>query len=97
MNADGKVIRWETPPNTPFGRGLHSRQPSLALAAAAEQLRRRPRRWGVLYEGEQGTASGIAATVKHGTAPWGPPGAFDACTRKVGDVVTTYARYVGEG
>jgi len=90
------VIRWENPPPTPFApKGPRTLRPD-PMADVAEELQRWPGRWGVVFEGANATAGGLAQTIRTARMQtWAPPGAFEACYRKDAEVTVVYARYIG--
>lgn len=92
------VLRWENPPPNRIsarptrrvGAGLRRWQP------VADELRRRPGQWALIFEGANGPASGLASNIVRGVpACWEPAGDFDATTRKGAESTLVYARYVG--
>lgn len=87
------VIRWEDPPprnHDQRGRAKHV----IAHELIAFQLRRQPRKWGVVFEAT--SATGPAQLIREGRlAPYRPAGSFEAALRVVDGVNVTYARYVG--
>lgn len=89
------VLRWEDPPTTGRGR---ARTGLVAHELIAYQLRKRPGEWGVIQEVTVASgAPSLAGDIKAGRyKPYQPAGSFDAVVRKVNDVVTVYARYVGQ-
>src|SRR5690242_14079601 len=92
------VIRWEEPPATLRGQGRRGIRTTAAdhWAAVAETLRDRPGEWAVIFEGDNGPASGIATKVKRAYSPaFSPAESFDALIRKVDGQTLVYARYVG--
>lgn len=101
--TERRFIRWADPPPTNYGKGA-GRRIENALARpdpwepVADLLRAHPGRWAVIVETDtQGSIANLTSTIKRGaTRAWHPPGAFDACVRKAGDVTTVYARYIGD-
>jgi hypothetical protein len=87
------VLRWQTPPEAKK-RGGGSRRN--LFAEAAEELRGMPGQWGVVFEGTNNRASGMASNINSGVYPCcRPPGSFEAVARMDAGVRTVFARYVG--
>lgn len=90
------VLRWEKPP--PGGRGpAKGPRRTAHWHACAEQLRDRPRSWGVLIENEDYlSVGGMATQIAHGRlAAFRPAGSFEARTLSTPAGFAIYARYVG--
>ncbi len=79
-------IKWEEPPTD--GRTKAD------VGAIARALRERPGEWAKVHEGI--TSATAAQRIKRGHGSWSPEGAFEAVSRKSGDRIDVYARYVGE-
>ena len=93
------IIRWEDPPRLASGRKLGTKvsKPD-PFTGVAEALRAAPGRWAVVYEGDNGPATGVASRVRQALSPaFEPAGAFEATARKVNGTTACYARYVGDG
>jgi hypothetical protein len=90
-----KIFRWEDPPA--------SRAPKVpeqpgggAWQETVARLQMEPGRWAVIYEGTNGSASGLAWSIRRGgLVGWGYPGDFETTTRAVAGQTLVYARYVG--
>lgn len=94
-----KIIRWEEPRELVRARRAPRRVEPSPWTAVAEALQAYPGEWAVIYEGNQGQASGIAQAVIQAAgrgAVFAPRGAFEALTRSVNGTTCTYARFVGE-
>lgn len=78
------VIRWEEPPESTDIRQRY--------AETAQELRRNPKTWALIFEGAKSSASAMAQRIRTGAGVWGPAGFFEA---KYVDR-RCYARYVGE-
>ena len=91
------ILRWEEPPQQIGGRTPGFRPtPRDPYESAAAELRANPGVWGVVYEGENGIANGLAGRIKRGlSVAFQPAGVFDAVSRKRDGVTVTYARYIG--
>lgn len=90
-----RLVRWEDPP-PPMHPGHEWTLGT--YTALADELRSRPGRWAVIFEGPKSERSALATHVRHGVlTAFTPPGDFDAAARVRDGVRTVYARYVGEG
>ena len=93
VTEQASVIRWEAPPPA---RGTGHHVTFSRYRAVAEQLRARRGEWAVVQE-KQGPGNGLATHIRMGQmACFTPAGDFDACTRQINGVATTYACYVGD-
>lgn len=96
------VLRWADPPPLPktcrsFTDGRRATRES-RMAPYADALREHPGRWAVVFEGSQGAASAMATHISLGQmACFTPTGDFEATSRRQGETVLCYARYVGDG
>ncbi|MEV6297829.1 hypothetical protein AB0M02_00315 [Actinoplanes sp. NPDC051861] len=94
MTMPFRILRWEDPPHAqaPAKGGGRSK-----WTEVADALREEPDRWAVLYEGRPYAATTLATVIRSGKIRcFCPTGSFAAVSRKHNDVVTVYARYVGE-
>lgn len=95
MTEQATVIRWEKPP--PSRRQGSGRGPGGRYDAVADQLRDNPGCWAVIAENVPPGRSALACHIRKGAiSAFGPAGDFDAVARRLGDVYTIYARYVGD-
>ena len=91
-----RIISWETPPPSNRGRREGNPRPSMLDHLAAE-LRARPRRWAVVFEGNQVRAGSTRNSINGGlTTAFSPAGSFEACVRTDRGKTRVFARFVGE-
>ena len=84
-------LKWEEPP--PAARG------PLGYEETAQQLKAKPGQWAIVATFPRRSNAGtLSHNIRIGrTAAWQPAGDFEAVSRKVGEEVRVYARYLGEG
>lgn len=89
------TFKWENPPKR---REVVEEKPQPSSAVVAERLRNRPGRWARVRQFDnRNTAYVYANTISHGrTRAFEPAGSFEAVSRKNGQGVHVYARFVGE-
>lgn len=99
MSEQRRIIRWEAPPPTKYGKGRGRRPQGDGRdqwETVAADLRAQPGEWAVIAEMENnGPVSTLTSAIKRGATPaWEPAGAFDAAMRKQGDLTVVYAVYL---
>jgi hypothetical protein len=87
------VIRWEDPPPAKRRAGSSGRS---RYAAAADELRADPGRWGVIAEIDAAQTAMATAVRRGHLLCFTPAGDFDAVARQSGGRTTIYARYLGD-
>lgn len=92
-----KILSWEDPPPSPYGRPAGSSSTDRRYAEVAQQLREEPGRWAVVQE-KTSHGSGLAHAINYGAVTaFRPPGDFEATYRRREGVTRVYARYLGDG
>ncbi len=93
MTTNPPNLQWKNPP--PDRRGQRGDFID-RWTAVAEQLRTRPDEWALIHTDKATRTSTIVSRIKNGAAPFGPPGSFEATSRRNSHANTSdvYARYI---
>lgn len=96
MSGNPRIIRWEQPPPRTRASGRLDWQP------VAEELRRHPGRWALVWEcsrrdADERRARGLSSGITTATlTAFRPAGSFNSSTRMSDSDVKVYAVYLGD-